>query len=583
MKPVKILFFCLLLAFSLSASPIWAKPEIQDDEKLGSLIKQHFAKYDRPYSPGIMIAVIENGTVIHMQGFGRANREMDIPWTSTTRYRMASMTKSMLAQAAFELQTQGVLSIDDPVSKYVTDTPKFMQDITLRHLIVMTSGLRQDELIVNLSGQKGFVTLDEMWAITKQQGRLDFEPGTFSRYADTNSRLLTRALEAATGKSFADIMQKYVFGPADMKDSLSIPYYREMADRQGSTYIAQSAGFPLRREVAHPSSGDGAVVSTMGDMVKWLQFITRKQVDPAKTVFEKLSEPYALPNGQTASYAHGSYPVHFQDLGLQGWGHGGASGTHWTYFPQQKLGIILFSNYEDQIESHAALRSIAANYLAARSKSDPVLSQPPRRPRARTARAMRMPTAGLYINPETGEHAQAVVEDGKVRVELMSGSYTIKVDENNMLQLHHGDGDTLGIEIASAICGGSHQTINLIGLFGKSDNCYKIIDETAADNAVPPVGIFYSTEIGSVIRVEHRENTTDLLLGPGIGFNHYGPTRMKIEPTGRDSWKSDDLALMVKRDSYGHILGIFLSMHDARLIWYGLLPMQANAPQEASK
>lgn len=87
---------------------------------------------------------------VHIRSVGLANLERSVPVQSTTRFRIASMTKSFVGLAILVLRDRGLLRLSDPVSKYLpnlrvrplsADSPT----LTILHLLSMAGGLPQDD------------------------------------------------------------------------------------------------------------------------------------------------------------------------------------------------------------------------------------------------------------------------------------------------------------------------------------------------------------------------------------------------------------------------------------------------------
>ena len=102
-----------------------------------------------------------------------------------------------------------------------------------------------------------------------KQAKLAFEPGSQRLYSSGGYAVLARALEIASGKSYAQLLQEYVFTPADMKDSL---------DFNGETIIerrAQDYLLSAKRLLNAPLKdysflvGAGSVFSTARDVYKF--------------------------------------------------------------------------------------------------------------------------------------------------------------------------------------------------------------------------------------------------------------------------------------------------------------------------
>jgi len=105
-------------------------------------VDQVFAQFSGPGSPGCAVGVLRNGAMVYERGYGMATLEYDVPITPRSIFHVASISKQFAAFAVTTLASQGKLSLDDPVKRYVPEFPDFGVPITIRHLLHHTSGLR---------------------------------------------------------------------------------------------------------------------------------------------------------------------------------------------------------------------------------------------------------------------------------------------------------------------------------------------------------------------------------------------------------------------------------------------------------
>ena len=91
------------------------------------------------------ILVVDGGETVYEGAFGLANIELGVPNTTTTRFEIASMTKSMTAIAIMQLVQEGRVRLDAKVSDYLPFYPRETGTrITVEQLLNHTSGIRQD-------------------------------------------------------------------------------------------------------------------------------------------------------------------------------------------------------------------------------------------------------------------------------------------------------------------------------------------------------------------------------------------------------------------------------------------------------
>ena len=70
---------------------------------------------------GVSAALVVDGKVVWKQGFGYADRNAGIAMTPGTQVGIGSVTKTFTALAAMQLQEQGVVDIDQPLSRYLPE------------------------------------------------------------------------------------------------------------------------------------------------------------------------------------------------------------------------------------------------------------------------------------------------------------------------------------------------------------------------------------------------------------------------------------------------------------------------------
>jgi CubicO group peptidase (beta-lactamase class C family) len=318
------------------AGEITARPELS--RRIDSL----FAGVDRPHRAGGVVGVVHLGQVIHLRGYGAAQREFDVRWTPDTRYRLASISKSLVATAILRLAEEGRLQLDDPIRKHLPDFPDLGAPISLDQLLTMSSGLWQDETLLALAALRGNLTVDDIYQLSKRQRKLNFPPGAVMTYTDTNYRLLARVLAAVTGKSFWEAMRELLFEPLGMNASLADPSLHHFYDNQAPTYLGSPTdSAPPLVNVPFGTSGDGSVITTMRDLIRWLQLL-RTDRDQPNSLFRRMTQPFRLADGTEATYRRGIASLPHR--GLIGWAHGGFTGTFYIYWPELDLAVAVFAN-----------------------------------------------------------------------------------------------------------------------------------------------------------------------------------------------------------------------------------------------
>lgn len=117
-------------------------------------INHIFAKWDSKMSPGCVVGIVKNDSLIFTKGYGMANLEYDIANTSNTPYHMASISKQFTAYCIVLLAKQGKLNLDDDIHTHLPWFPDLKEKITIRNLLNHTSGIRDQWQLLNIAGTR---------------------------------------------------------------------------------------------------------------------------------------------------------------------------------------------------------------------------------------------------------------------------------------------------------------------------------------------------------------------------------------------------------------------------------------------
>ena len=169
-------------------------------------------------APGIAVLVVRDGKVLFSKGFGIADLSHDVPITTTSKFRIGSVTKQFTAAAILKLQEEGRLNVNDKLSKFIPDYPRG-DEVTIHHLLTHTSGIK------SFTSKPDFMatatspaTVDQMITSFKNDP-FDFNPGEKFSYNNSGYFLLGHIIEKVSGKSYGDYLRDTFFKPLGMHDT----------------------------------------------------------------------------------------------------------------------------------------------------------------------------------------------------------------------------------------------------------------------------------------------------------------------------------------------------------------------------
>jgi D-alanyl-D-alanine carboxypeptidase len=175
-------------------------------------------------TPGAIVAV-QSPQGLFVKAYGEADPVTGASMTTDMYQRVGSITKPFTATLVAQLAAAGKLSLDDPISKYISKVPNG-DKVTIRMLGDMTSGVSsytrddkwQSEFFAN---PEKVWTPDELLSIGLALPP-QFAPGAKFDYSNTNTVLLGKVIEKVTGESFADALSQYTLKPLGL-DHTSFP------------------------------------------------------------------------------------------------------------------------------------------------------------------------------------------------------------------------------------------------------------------------------------------------------------------------------------------------------------------------
>jgi D-alanyl-D-alanine carboxypeptidase len=310
--------------------------------------------------PGLTLKIIRDGKTIKTAAYGLANVELNVRAKPETVFEIGSVTKQFTAAGILLLAQEGKLSVDDKISKYLKDPPEAWGNVTIRHLLTHTSGIR------SYTGLDGF----QIWRhLTQEQfikaiGKepMEFQPGESWKYCNTGFNLLGYIIENVSGRNYWDFMAERVFHPLDMQTTTNrLP---SLVIRNRASGYEQTNHVWLNRDsdLTEVFSA-GAIASTVGDLAKWNVALDDERLLNAASK-EQMWTPVKLNDGKTRKYGFG-WNVDAVE-GHKNIGHGGSTSgfsASIQRFPEEHLAVIILSNTDEELATILA-KKVATFFFA---------------------------------------------------------------------------------------------------------------------------------------------------------------------------------------------------------------------------
>ncbi|MEM8534693.1 MAG: serine hydrolase domain-containing protein [Chloroflexota bacterium] len=247
-------------------------PPQLDIERLEADIEHRMAT---SHVPALALAIVTPQTTIYANGFGILSvDETDMLTTPNTLFRIASFTKPLVGTMIMRLQASGRLSIDQPVTELVPalrfQNEAYSQQITLRHLLSHTAGLRP-------TGVSGDNRTENVLAhlVTTELPHWPFfaPPGTLHAYSNLGLCVAGYVAEVLTQTPFEQLMKDEIFTPLGMYQTTFDPFMA-MTFRVAQAHNLLSDGhLAVQRPLVHNAAFTpaGGAFSTVLDFVHFVQ------------------------------------------------------------------------------------------------------------------------------------------------------------------------------------------------------------------------------------------------------------------------------------------------------------------------
>jgi len=307
--------------------------------------------------PGGAVGVMRNGALVWKQEYGYHDYKKTKTVASNTVYDLASLTKVMATTTSImKLVGDGKLDINDPLSKYVSEfNTSEKQEITLRHLLLHTSGLPAFRIYVDKLKSR-----DEIVEAVRNEPLIN-EPGKEYVYSDLGFILLAEIVYEVTGKHVDEFATDEIYTKLDMYDTLFNPYKlgSKFSGRIPPTEIDTVYNRGTVLEVAHDErayfmdgvAGHAGLFSSVKDMSKYAFMLLNDgnyggENVIKKEVVAKFTSLQSSINVRGLGFDRKSegFSSAGQLTSPNTFGHLGFTGTSLWIDPDEDIAIILLTN-----------------------------------------------------------------------------------------------------------------------------------------------------------------------------------------------------------------------------------------------
>lgn len=312
--------------------------------------------------PGGAIMVIQDGEIVHQNGYGLADVENNLPITTDTVFHLGSVGKQFTALGIMLLAERGLVEYDAPIKTYLPELAWTSDSVTVRTLLHHTSGIMgyddSDEIYNALLESAELPGNDDLLNVLAEQGSMLSDPGDAFNYSNAGYDLLGVLIEHVSGQSYPSFMEENIFAPLGMSHTFAIPNDERLhGDSVAQSYSTEGAYEP---DVLDGLNGSGSIYSTLGDLYLYDQALHAHELVREETLAEAFTSG-VLNSGEKTEYGFGFELGEYS--GETYIGHSGAwlgFESYYMRFPARNLSVIVLLNLDYSEEGVEGIAFAAA-------------------------------------------------------------------------------------------------------------------------------------------------------------------------------------------------------------------------------
>lgn len=392
-----------------------------------------FSAYAATAGPGLVVGVKQPGREPYRRAFGRSSIENGSSNTLRTRMRIGSSTKQFTCLGVLLLAEDGRLDIGDDIREHLPELPEYPQPVTIRQLMSNTGGLRcYLDVIGILASMDRAVPAPLPAELQLRQHSVNFSPGTRLLYCNGGYLLLSRLIERLSNMTLGEFYARRIFDPLGMSRTVFEPNDVKFIEDTATLHQRYPDGSYYRGTLGLPITGDGAILSDVDDMLRWLAHMDAPVVGSEQTWETFLNA------GTQTSHGYGFGLMHLPYRGVHTIQHGGTvfgGRCQVLKVPEHGIDIVMIGNASDIQPAELTDRVL-----------DVLLEGKLGAPLSPTSADAARRFEGTYYSDRTGDEVTIITKDGRAFVDAETGALPLyDIDGGFRTNLY-----ALGIEIRPA-------------------------------------------------------------------------------------------------------------------------------------
>jgi CubicO group peptidase (beta-lactamase class C family) len=243
-----------------------------------SLFKEDLRRFSTNDSVGYSVLISQNNKVLYQEALGLANIELNVPMSQQHIFEIGSLTKQFTAVAILLLAQDGVLSLEDNISKYIPDISTTKGDVALKHLLAHTSGLVDSINTPEFLSTRIQESVSLEALITQfKNGHWQYVPGAQINYSNVGYSMLAMVIEKISGITYEAFLNERIFKPLKMHNTTQASFKLIKGKLTGYTFEGSE---PVQHDLINLNWGYAAadLLSTTKDLSLYSHALMQSKV-----------------------------------------------------------------------------------------------------------------------------------------------------------------------------------------------------------------------------------------------------------------------------------------------------------------
>jgi CubicO group peptidase (beta-lactamase class C family) len=321
------------------------------------------------------LLITKDGKKIFSKGYGWANKESKVPFTSSTLASMGSITKAFTAAGIMKLVEQGKISLSDPLKIFFATVPPDKADITIHQLLTHSSGFH--EFLKDDGGDYEKIETKDFLGRAFDEP-LAFKPGEKAVYTNVGMSILAIIIEQVAGMDYESFLKKELFYPTGIKNigyqypaspavDIAVGYEEGKSWGTHQQHFKNAGGGPYWN-----LKGNGGLEVSLDEMFLWTSAISNHTILSEESV-RKLFTAYIPEEGSNGNVSFGyGCTISKSRRNTELIANGGSNGIYFAQLlrlPEEGLIFYMVTN-ESTVSTNKVLPNVTQLYFEGKITHD---------------------------------------------------------------------------------------------------------------------------------------------------------------------------------------------------------------------